>query len=352
MPNGEQEQEREGEVSGGDSGDWQSDGGEDEESDESSSGEEVDSPPRIERHSKHTHDPASVCSKATAPTGQSSKRIRTSSPVPTEKAPKQPKVAPSKPRKAFPKIKVDVPVASAAATSRTSIYKDGDDEEMEDAVTSKAAPQNVIELPDDDEDVPQKPTGRRGRTSGRRAPASKTPQSTPGTEPAIQQSGDLNQTSILKLLRLIHRLHFSPPIMSQDQVSAAKEAIRQAGLMMEQMKVVREASQAAYNASSALQANVQKSCELGARFADLEQKQIQRNLDLELAKENLQEAKDDVAEKMKQAQDQKDLDLAAAQKTVQEKTALADKKLASVRMLEEENTKLKTALDEANKEVT
>ena len=42
----------------------------------------------------------------------------------------------------------------------------------------------------------------------------------------------------------------------KDQVSAAKEAIRQAGLMMEQMKVVREASQASYDANSALQANV------------------------------------------------------------------------------------------------
>ena len=42
----------------------------------------------------------------------------------------------------------------------------------------------------------------------------------------------------------------------EDQVSAAKEAIGQTGLMMEQMKVVREASQAAYDASSALETNV------------------------------------------------------------------------------------------------
>ena len=39
----------------------------------------------------------------------------------------------------------------------------------------------------------------------------------------------------------------------------------------------------------------QKSCELGARFADLEKKQIQLNLDLELAKINLQKAKDEAA---------------------------------------------------------
>ena len=55
---------------------------------------------------------------------------------------------------------------------------------------------------------------------------------------------------------------------------------------------------------------------------------------------------------MNQALVEKDLDLAAAQKTAEEKTALADQKLASVDKLEEENAKLKTALDEANKEAT
>ena len=42
-------------------------------------------------------------------------------------------------------------------------------------------------------------------------------------------------------------------------MNAAKEAIRQAGIMMEKMKMVRDASQAAYDASSALQSNVQVS---------------------------------------------------------------------------------------------
>ena len=54
---------------------------------------------------------------------------------------------------------------------------------------------------------------------------------------------------------------------------------------------------------------------------------------------------------MKQALEQKDLDLAAAQKMAREKADLADKKLASVSKLEEENAKLKTANDESNKEV-
>ena len=49
MPNGEQEQDLEGEASSGDIGEWCSDGEGDEESDDSSDEEEVESPPRRER---------------------------------------------------------------------------------------------------------------------------------------------------------------------------------------------------------------------------------------------------------------------------------------------------------------
>ena len=56
-------------------------------------------------------------------------------------------------------------------------------------------------------------------------------------------------------------------------------------------------------------------------------------------------------EKMKQALEKKDQDLAAAQKEAREKTTLVDKKLASFNKLEEENSKLKTAITEANQEV-
>ena len=49
--------------------------------------------------------------------------------------------------------------------------------------------------------------------------------------------------------------------------------------------------------------------------------------------------------------EKKDLDLAAAQKEAREKTMLADQKLASVGKWEEENTKLKTVISEANREV-
>ena len=123
MPNEVQDQEAEEEGSGGESGEEQSEAKEDEESDESTGDEEVDSPPCKERRSKQAHDPASAPDLVATPTGQSSKRPRTSSPTPTEKAPKQSKVvlppAPkaseatsSKLPKALHRIKVTVPTIS------------------------------------------------------------------------------------------------------------------------------------------------------------------------------------------------------------------------------------------------
>ena len=112
MPNGVQEQDVEEGASGGESGEWHSDAEEDEESDDSTEDEEVDSPPRRERRSKLDQERPSARDKATAQAGQSSKRPRISSPTPTEKAPKHPKVAEPKTRKALPKIKIDIPVAS------------------------------------------------------------------------------------------------------------------------------------------------------------------------------------------------------------------------------------------------
>ena len=50
--------------------------------------------------------------------------------------------------------------------------------------------------------------------------------------------------------------------------------------------------------------------------------------------------------------EKKDQDLAAAQKEADDRTALAGQKLASVGHLEEENTRLKTALNEDNRECT
>ena len=138
---------------------------------------------------------------------------------------------------------------------------------MEDAVTSNLAP-NIIDLPDDDEE-PERSLTRKNR----QAPASEALQSTPRVEPVVQDTGDANRGSVTFVVPLSSALPSSstaqapvdPPSVfathhvPEDEVNAAKEAIRQAGIMMEKMKTVRDASQAAYDASSALQSNVQVS---------------------------------------------------------------------------------------------
>ena len=102
MPNGAQEQIEEEEGSGGESQEeWQSDGEED----------EID-PPRTERRYKLSHGPTVERGKETTSVGQSSKRPRTASPAPTEKAPKHPRAASSKPSKALPKMRMAIPMIS------------------------------------------------------------------------------------------------------------------------------------------------------------------------------------------------------------------------------------------------
>ena len=58
------------------------------------------------------------------------------------------------------------------------------------------------------------------------------------------------------------------------------------------------------------------------------------------------------ADKLEEALKKKDQDLAEAQKEASSKTKLAEEKLASVGTLEQENSRLKTALEAANQEAS
>ena len=126
---------------------------------------------------------------------------------------------------------------------------------------SFVAPPHVIDLPDDDDDGPLRV--RRHK----RASADKTPQSAPASEAVARDGGDTTRASVTFAVPLASARPSAstadPPSLfaaypvPEDQAAAAKEAIRQAGIMIEQMKVVQGASQAAYDANSSLQSNVQ-----------------------------------------------------------------------------------------------
>ena len=119
-----------------------------------------------------------------------------------------------------------------------------------------AAPPNIIELPDDDEDVPLRP--RRNKKASTR----KTSLSVPVVEPVIQQPEDVTQASVTFVAPVSserptsstapvlastiqpHALElqaamtepstpfFTTHHVPKDQAGAAAEAIRQAGIMM------------------------------------------------------------------------------------------------------------------------
>ena len=100
----------------------------------------------------------------------------------------------------------------------------------------------------------------------RQAAAAKATRTASAPEALVQEGGDITRHSVTFAVPLTSGRPTSstadPPSLFathhvlEDQAGAAKEAIRQAGIMMEQVKAIREASQAAYDARSALQSNV------------------------------------------------------------------------------------------------
>ena len=149
-----------------------------------------------------------------------------------------------------------------------------------------AAPRDIIELSNDEEEVPLIERRRRGRASSGKAPEGQVRQSRPVLETVVERSRDLTRTSVTFANPLstdrpsgstalapaaLVQLRASDPMAtptalpsslfavyetSDDPLSAAREALLQVTLVMEQMKVVHEASQVAYNATTALQANI------------------------------------------------------------------------------------------------
>ena len=152
-----------------------------------------------------------------------------------------------------------------------------------------AAPRDVIELPDDEEEVPLRERRMRGRASSGKAPEGQVPQSIVVPETVVERSGDPTRTNITFANPLTTdrpsgstaqtfaapvQLHASDPVAAptvllsslfiayktpDDPLNAAMEALLQVNLVMEQMKVVHEASQVAYKSTTTLQANVKVS---------------------------------------------------------------------------------------------
>ena len=126
-----------------------------------------------------------------------------------------------------------------------------------------AAPRHIIDLPDDDDELPLT------ASKNRQAAAGKATRTASAPEVLVQEGGDIARHSVTFVVPLTSARPspstaeqpslFATHHVPEDQAGAAKEAICQAGIMMEQVKAIREAGQAAYDASVALQSNVQVS---------------------------------------------------------------------------------------------
>ena len=138
-------------------------------------------------------------------------------------------------------------------------------------------------LPDDEEEeVPPQERKKKSGGSSRRRLEVQIPQSTPAPEATARTNvtfadpltTDRPSGSTAQMPAAPVQLHSSEPAATltplepslfatyqtpDNSPSAAREALRQANLVMEQVKVMHEASQIAYNASTALQTNVQVS---------------------------------------------------------------------------------------------
>ena len=130
-------------------------------------------------------------------------------------------------------------------------------------ILSAASSNVVIDLPDDDDEEP--PRQRRSK----KAFAGKVTRDVLAPEMLVVEGDNVTRPTVTFAVPLTSARPslssaaqpslFSTHPVPEDQASAAKEAIHQARVMMEQVKAIREASQAAYDASSVLQSNVQVS---------------------------------------------------------------------------------------------
>jgi hypothetical protein len=111
VPNGEQPDEDEGSVDGSVDGDYADDS---ESSDDDLEEDEVEAqvPSRTKCRTKQQEDPGVAPSKTVASSTRNPKRDRAATSGSAEKAAKQLKPDAPKPRKALPRIKIAVPVAS------------------------------------------------------------------------------------------------------------------------------------------------------------------------------------------------------------------------------------------------
>ncbi|XP_044952205.1 uncharacterized protein LOC123402355 isoform X2 [Hordeum vulgare subsp. vulgare] len=317
-----------------------------EESEDASDGseEEEQPPPCREPRSKQRHDPVAAPSKTVTSSSRNVKRDRAAATDSVEKAAKQPKPDAPKLRKALPRMRIVLTVTSVAVTSVSTSVGTGDDH-MDLEVVDKPAPRPDVSFLDDEQE-PQHTAAEQTLvepvTSALGMPVTPAPSVPPVGSGAMATTPPTGSTIVPTVLSAppvtqattammptSSSLAFSLHRVLEEHTGAAKEAMIQAELMMQRTKEVFEASKLAYDASSALQANIRVSstaCEIGSQYTQMESKKNQLQLEYDTMKKVLE-----------------DTDLVLAK--LKEKSKADEQKLADFNRLVAENEKMKKERD-------
>ncbi|KAI5013211.1 hypothetical protein ZWY2020_028165 [Hordeum vulgare] len=279
-----------------------SDSGETEEESEEEEGEDEEQnspPPPPEPRTKHRHEPvaplvppaassappappvvpSAMPASPVVPSARSTKRTRDSA---VELAGQPSKVANpsgSKPRKALPRMRIAVPVASAAATSATSLPRQGGDPmDTDNVVTSQ---QEVIHVEEDDQKRSEQATlpvleaVPPVTTSAMDAPPTETMPSTETALIAAEPTGaGLGMRKESLVVPNPSTVEYDAQRLPEDQVGAAKGAMVQAELMAGDAKRAYESIASVYKRSLELRDNIRKTCGMGSAYNTLKAKKI------------------------------------------------------------------------------
>ncbi|KAI4996725.1 hypothetical protein ZWY2020_052067 [Hordeum vulgare] len=309
VSNGNPVEEEEGSMEGSaGSAEYVSDSRETEEEteeEEEESEEQSSSPSPPERQTKHRHDPVVPPAPPVGPSSRSVKRTRGSSAEPVDQPSKVAKPSGSKPRKALPWMRIDVPVASAAATSATSLPRQGDDPmDTDNATTSQqfGLPSEVIHLDDDDQ---RRSEPALATVPGVIQPAANPSMSVPPTETvaftAEPTGAKLGMPRELEIPRAPSAMpdpwsvHYAARRIPEDQVGATKDAMVQVELMVGEAKGAYDSVASLYKKSLELRDDIRKTCEVGSAYNALMAEKTELAADLEVAANDMAGMKEALA---------------------------------------------------------
>ncbi|KAI5017956.1 hypothetical protein ZWY2020_042844 [Hordeum vulgare] len=355
VSNGNPTEEEEGSQKGSvESAEYVSDSGETEESEEEEGeGEEQSSPPPPpEPRTKRRHEPVTSSAPPVAPSAPSAP-VTPSAPPAAQSAPSPPPVVPSalpatpvspsarstkrtrdtaaepagqpskvakpsgsKPRKALPRMRIAVHVASTAATSATSPPRqEGDPMYTDNVATSQQVglPSEVIHVEEDDQKrseqaaVPVLEAVPSATTPAMDVPPAETMSSTEtaliGAEPTGTGLGMPKESLVVPGPSTFE---YDAQRLPEDQVGAAKGAMVQAELMAGDAKRAYDSIASVYKRSLELREDIRKTCEMGSAYNALKAEKVQLAAQLEAALHDLVGVKGALAEREKSPEESRE----------------------------------------------